>query len=51
MFQPGIEYFGEVNGGEPAQHRFGPVVASDLVLAPFGLRGNYKDKKCGISPA
>jgi hypothetical protein len=39
MFQPGIEYFGEVNSGEPAQHRVGPVIASDFALAPFGLRG------------
>jgi hypothetical protein len=39
LFQPGIEYFGEVNSGEPVLHRVGPVIASDLVLAPFGLRG------------
>jgi hypothetical protein len=44
MFQPGIEYFGEVNGGEPAQHRFGPVIASDFVLAPFGLRGTIRSE-------
>ena len=42
MFQPGIEYFGEINSGEPAQHRIGPVIASDFALAPFGLRGTIK---------
>jgi len=42
MFQPGIEYFGEVNSGEPARHRVGPVIASDFALAPFGLRGTIK---------
>jgi hypothetical protein len=44
MFQPGIEYFGEINSGEPAQHRFGPVIASDFALAPFGLRGTIKSE-------
>jgi len=42
MFQPGVEYFGEVNSGEPARHRVGPVIASDFALAPFGLRGTIK---------
>ena len=37
LFQPGIEYFGQVNGDEPEQHRFGPVIVSDLSLSPFGL--------------
>ena len=42
LFQPGVEYFGEVNSGEPARHRVGPVIASDFALAPFGLRGTIK---------
>ena len=44
MFQPGFEYFGEINSGEPAQHRIGPVIASDFALAPFGLRGTIKSE-------
>src|SRR4051812_3290454 len=44
LFQPGVEYFGEVNSGEPVQHRVGPVIASDLVLAPYGLRGTIKSE-------
>jgi hypothetical protein len=44
LFQPGIEYFGEVNSGEPAQHRFGPVIAGDLSLSQFGLRGTIRSE-------
>ena len=44
LFQPGIEYFGNVNGDDPDRHRFGPVIASDLNLASFGLRGKLRSE-------
>ena len=44
LFQPGIEYFGNVNGDDPDQHRFGPVIASDLLLSRFGLRGKLRSE-------
>lgn len=44
LFQPGIEYFGQVNRDEPDQHRLGPVIVSDLSLASFGLRGKVRSE-------
>jgi high-affinity iron transporter len=36
MFEPGIEYFGQVNGEEPDQHRLGPVIVGRRSFAPYG---------------
>jgi high-affinity iron transporter len=36
MFEPGIEYFGQVNGDLPDQHRVGPVIVGRKSFAPYG---------------